>query len=132
MSVKDDFPHSETIDGVRFRVAHLRPKRARALFVRAARALGGGAGGIAALDAGDIDLIFADAEEVTQFSQDGGAKWPYLSAAHQEILFHGRTKLSFEFLAFFLRAQFADFVESPTSPRVGADPEAGTPESSKG
>ena len=132
MSSKADFPHAETIDGIRFRVAPLRPKRARRLFVRAARALGSGAGGIASLDPDDLDLIFTEAEEVTQFSEDGGAKWPYLSEVNQDRLFHGRTKLSFEFLAFFLRAQFADFVVSPTSPPAGADPERGTPASSPG
>ena len=121
MSVKEDFPHSEILDGIRFRCANLRPKRARRLFVRAGPLLGASAGSFSNVSPDDLDLMFADAEEVTQYSTDGGAKWPYLSAPNQEHLFHGRTLLSFKFLAWFLKAQFSDFVASPTSPLDGAD-----------
>ena len=134
MNVKADFPETETIDGIRFRCAPLRPKLARKLFLKAAPLLGAesataSAGAIAGMDPDDLDYMFAQAEDVTQYSEDGGAKWPYLNAANQEILFKARTLLSFKFLAFFLRAQFADFHVSPTPAPVGADPSGATPAS---
>lgn len=149
MSIKDD-PQNETIEHVRFKTVTLGSKRARRLLVRLAKSLGPAlavalerapslaafaatGGGLAeavarlcaSLDPDDIDAAFAECEDCVQFSRDG-SKWPYLNAANQEELFRGRTLFSFKILAWFLRAQFADFFEALTSPPVGADPQAAT------
>lgn len=160
MPVNLDFAPSDPIDGVRFYVTPTSPKRARRLFVRLAKSLGpalavmmdaspslaalaaqaSAAGGIGrfiaqictTLDPDDLDAALAEAEECAQYSLDGGATRPYLSAANQEVLFRGRTLLSLKFLAFFCRVQFSDFAEFLTPPAVGNAPAAGTPASSRG
>jgi hypothetical protein len=156
MSAQPDFKE-DTIEGVRFRVAKLRPKIARRLFVRLARSLGPAlglalegapslasvkaeaarAGGMGAfvgkvcegLSAEDIDACFSDLEDVSQYSTEPG-KWPFLTEANQDFLFLGRPLLSMRFLAFAIGYQFADFAALLAQPPAGSDPAGGTRPSS--
>ena len=131
-------------NGIRFEVTQEGFATGRAIFVRVAKAIGPalaliaeGSGRLApalksaveGLNDQDLDYLAEKFGASTRYSTDGGVKWPYLSAADREELFGGNLLLFFEWIAFALEVNYADFF-GVLRARAARGPEGGTPESS--
>lgn len=141
-------PQTRTIGQTQYRVAPLGFGSGRRLFLDLSKALGpalaslatGGrptpAQALSALSTAIQGVNDAALEswaetlgDVTQYSVDGGQKWPTLNKANREILFSGAILSFFEWLAFAVEVQFSDFFDLLKPAPGGSDPPASTPAS---
>ena len=131
---------------VLFRVTQEGFATGRAIFVKLAKAIGPALGALAtggkeplaaALRSATENLSDADLAWLTeklgastQFSTDGGEKWPFMTKDNQEELFGGNLVLYFGWLYFALRVNFSDFSDALAA--LGAPGQKGeTPDASQ-
>lgn len=130
---------TEQIGEVQFRVTQEGFASGRAVFVRVARALGPALSALATnnleaaakhavenLNDADLEFLADRLGASTQFSTDGGVRWPFLGKAEREELFAGNLYLFFQWLFFALRVNYADFFDAlsarPAPAREGETP----------
>ena len=145
-------PESRVIDGVEFKVTPLARKAQRTAFVKLTKIIApavakaaDGAKSVADLQAHmgkhlvsvidslaskveveDLDYFEGLFSKCTEYSEDGGEKWPHLRhEENRDAVFGGRLPLYFQWMKFCLEVNFSDFLEfaKPASPAAGsADP----------
>lgn len=141
----EPIPRPDGAPAVLFRVTQEGFATGRAIFVKLAKAIGPALGALAtggkeplaaALKAATENLSDPDLAWLTeklgastQFSTDGGEKWPFMTKENQEELFGGNLVLYFGWLYFALRVNFSDFSDALSS-LPGFVREGGTPQNS--